>query len=54
MGARGRRGPRGRPLAELPGLDVTVRSPLDDFQPFQGWPGQEVQSPLTAGKLLQL
>lgn len=33
---------------------VTVRPPLGDFQPFQGKPGWEVESPLTTGKLLQL
>lgn len=46
--------PPGRPEAEQPGPCVIVRPQTADFQPFQGRPGREVQSPLTAGKLLQL
>ena len=33
---------------------VILRPQTGDFQPFQGRPGREVESPLIAGKLLQL
>lgn len=55
MEARGRLEPCGRQWGWAAYMIfVTVRAPVSDFQPFQGKPGQEVRSPLTAGKLLQL
>ena len=39
----------------LSNLGSVIRRPqTGDFQPFQGRPGREVESPLIAGKLLQL